>query len=324
MIRLTWTKGRMSSMNVKCFVAIVAFLAIAVPLRSDTPKPPLPVAVTVEQMVIKLKQVAELVNQLEDKSFAKRQAANVQLIRMGTSAIEPLKSMLAAKPNLETATRIQGILREIKKNQRPKNKLRETLARRINLAKGIDPNTPLKDVLDYFNEKYGIPFLIDEQAFKAIGVQIAAEQPVELPKTTGISLRDALGKLVGQLKGEVYTGTFFVQDNLVVVTTTYVANHPATLDGLFGGPSVDAEFEGEALSSALRELAQTTGTSVVLDPRVTAEKARKKVTVALDDVPLYTAVRILADLAGLSVVARETDLYVTSKETAKKLEAEKK
>ena len=48
------------------------------------------------------------------------------------------------------------------------------------------------------------------------------------------------------------------------------------------------------------------------------------VTARLANVPVDTALRVLADMAGLKVVRMENVFYITSAENAEKLEKEKK
>jgi hypothetical protein len=76
-------------------------------------------------------------------------------------------------------------------------------------------------------------------------------------------------------------------------------------------PLVQAEFDKRPLEEALQELANATECSVVLDPRA-AEKA-KPVTATLINLPLDTAVEMLANMSGFSVLLRDRGLYVTIK-----------
>ena len=62
--------------------------------------------------------------------------------------------------------------------------------------------------------------------------------------------------------------------------------------------------------------------SVVLDARA-AKDAKLAITADLDNVPLETAVRILADMASLKPVALSNTFYVTSIANARVLEAER-
>jgi hypothetical protein len=60
---------------------------------------------------------------------------------------------------------------------------------------------------------------------------------------------------------------------------------------------------------------------VLVDPRP-AEKIKTGVTAKLKNVPLDSAVQLLADMADLKAVLQDNVLYVTSKENAKDLEAD--
>lgn len=76
-------------------------------------------------------------------------------------------------------------------------------------------------------------------------------------------------------------------------------------------PLVQAEFDKRPLEEAFKELADATESSVILDPRV-SERA-KPVTATLINLPLDTAVEMLANMSGLSVLLRDRGLYVTTK-----------
>src|SRR5438309_2064829 len=67
----------------------------------------------------------------------------------------------------------------------------------------------------------------------------------------------------------------------------------------------DMRYEGRSLN-------------VVVDPRL-KDKADAKVTLKLDDVPLETAVRLLAEVAELRAVRMNNVLFVTTPERAEKL-----
>src|SRR5262249_49008258 len=82
-------------------------------------------------------------------------------------------------------------------------------------------------------------------------------------------------------------------------------------------------FNKVKLCRALETIADTTDTNIVLDIRVKA-KADTEVSANFTNVPLDTAVSLLADMADLAVVRRNNVLYVTSPENAAKMTREKK
>jgi hypothetical protein len=86
------------------------------------------------------------------------------------------------------------------------------LARIVNLDRGIDANTPLKDALEFLSDLYDITFRIDTQAFLAAGIRGIEAQPVRLPKRNAISLEKALNEILSQVRAthEVRQGCVLV------------------------------------------------------------------------------------------------------------------
>ncbi len=173
---------------------------------------------------------------------------------------------------------------------------------------------PLKDALTHLTERYNIPILVETEAFKeAVQVPDVENNQVKLAKLVGVSVRTVLRQLVAQVQGE-----YVIRDGLVVVIPA-VHKQP---DNLFRQP-VTGRFQRQSLADSLQELADLSGVSIVLDDTRTADHAKALVTARLDDVPVQTAVKVLADMAGLKAVALENLLYVTTEENAARLQAER-
>ncbi len=83
-------------------------------------------------------------------------------------------------------------------------------------------------------------------------------------------------------------------------------------------------FTNEPVDQALDRLSEMTGISVVLDIRVQDKASNAKITTNLNGVCLDTAVRMLADMAGLEAVSFESAIYVTSSENAQRLKKEER
>jgi hypothetical protein len=96
---------------------------------------------------------------------------------------------------------------------------------------------------------------------------------------------------------------------------------PSLEDYLVGLPLIRRNFIKQPLEAALKELSEHSLINVVLDIRV-AEKAQAAVTGDFADVPIDTAVELLANQADLKSVLLDNVLYVTSKKNAKTLEDE--
>jgi DNA-directed RNA polymerase subunit K/omega len=203
--------------------------------------------------------------------------------------------------------------------------LRKKLEISVNLDKGIDASTPLKDAIEFLSDRYDLTMLIDSKAFEAIGVQKVEEQPVQLPKMVGVSMRTVLRLLLAQIKGDMHHGTFIVQDDVIFITTSgHLFQGDATQDPLLpliSAPTIDTDTAGKPLLVALRDIADHSGVNILIDPRV-GDKSRRPVTATLNHVPVDTAVRLLADMAGLRSVVMDNVIYVTSPENAKELQVE--
>jgi hypothetical protein len=121
---------------------------------------------------------------------------------------------------------------------------------------------------------------------------------------------------------------FLIRTDRIEITTLKAARAELGLEenwfariGLVSEPPlvlVWDEFRKVPLEKALAALSDSTGANIVVDARV-EEKATAKVSARLMNVSIDNAVRVLADMAGLSVVRLENVLYVTSPENAARL-----
>ncbi len=84
---------------------------------------------------------------------------------------------------------------------------------------------------------------------------------------------------------------------------------------------VDVAFERRLLSDALKELSDMTGVSVVLDAQKQQDPTLQ-VTADFRNVPLESAVRVLADMAGMKSVVLENMIYVTAPGNAENMKKE--
>jgi hypothetical protein len=191
--------------------------------------------------------------------------------------------------------------------------LRSKLAQSVTLENGIEGNTPLREAFEFLGSRHDIAIVIDTQAFKAEGNDTVEETPVRLPKMTGIKLGTVLQMIAAQANG-----TFRIRPGYVEVTPKERARPDAWKENRDFAPTINAEFSGHPLDSALRELSDASGISVVMDGRI-GEKARTSVTATLNNVPIDTAVFILADMADLRPVVLDNVLYVTTKANAEEL-----
>jgi hypothetical protein len=206
----------------------------------------------------------------------------------------------------------------------PTSELRKKLALPVTLEKGIADKTALGDALKQLSEKYHVPFLIDRPAFEALGVMMPEEQPVQLPRIESVPLSRVLNRLASQIRGDIYHGTYRIRGDHVEITSTHTL-WEQRLEGLNERimlPPVQAQFEKRALDEALEELCDWNGFNVVMDAGRAGDKAKATVTATFDNVPLDTAVRLLADMAGLKAVRLDNVFYVTTPANADAIQEE--
>jgi hypothetical protein len=222
---------------------------------------------------------------------------------------EPKSELIASRPE---ETRSQ-IVREI----------RAKLAYPVNLEKGFDVGTPLRDVSEYLSALKDLTILVNEKAFaEDLHVKDVGRQTVSLSPATTVSF----GKVFQMVLSQV-GGTYLVRFPCIEITTPMRA-WPEEWSESRGFdrhriPTVGAVFSIRSLEDALRELSETSGINVVLDSRLKRDHAQKAVTAQFTNAPIDTAVRLVADMANLSVVAMDNVLYVTSKANAAALQAER-
>jgi hypothetical protein len=195
--------------------------------------------------------------------------------------------------------------------------LRGHLAAPVKFPGFDDPNTTLTEALDALAKRYDLNFDLNEHALKEAGLkdvhkfEIASPNPV--PEMNA-RLETVLKKVLGRVSPRV---TFVIRDDHIEVTTREAIRrefYPGRTEEVLP-PLVYTTFEGKPLAEALKELSQGSGLTVLLDGRA-AKEARTPVTADLMNVPLDTAVRLLADMAGLKVVPVDAVLYVTTAENA--------
>jgi hypothetical protein len=210
---------------------------------------------------------------------------------------------------------------DVKRNR----KMRETLAQEIKFEGIDDPKMTLGEFLEQLSAQYDLTFDVNEPAFRANeGIADVMRMPIAeppLPKMPGIRLSTLLKKVLSRIPAEA-GATYVVRPDCIEITThravcLELGLHPDATRM----PLVAAYFDNTSLADALKELATTSGFNIVLDSGK-MEKNKSAVTANLNNVPVDTAVRILAEMADMRAVLLDNVLFVTSKETADRLQKE--
>jgi hypothetical protein len=178
-----------------------------------------------------------------------------------------------------------------------------------------DPKFTLQEALEHLADRYNLDFDVNEEAFKAENVNDVLAQAVvnkPLAAVTRTTPAAVLKRLLARVPSESGV-TWLLRADTIEITTQAAARLEiwgAEYEGPYL-PLAHASFEQTSLRQALEDLAEQTGFSVVLDPRV-GDKAKTLVTTRMINLPLDTAVETLADMAGLRSVRRDNLLYVTA------------
>lgn len=173
------------------------------------------------------------------------------------------------------------------------------------ITMSLDPNTRLQDALEYISDHYNFTILIDNDAFKSENVPDVENNPIKLPRLVGIKLRTALRQVFNQANAD-----FLVQDrHILIVPREWLARNVALRQ------PVSADLRGKSLDQAFGELSRRSGVSIVFSENL-VELAKTPMTIQLENVPLITAVSVLADVRALRAIPVENLIYVTTPDKA--------
>ncbi|HEY7310324.1 MAG TPA: hypothetical protein VH643_13250 [Gemmataceae bacterium] len=181
-----------------------------------------------------------------------------------------------------------------------------------------DPKTTFAEVLDQLAKRYNLSFDMNEHALKEADLKEVEKYEIASPKPVPemhTRLGTGLKKILNRVSPSV---TYIIRDDFIEITTVKAIRKEFFADRPHGPfpPLVIDNFDKVPLEAALKELAHSG--NIVLDARA-AKEGQTTVTADLVNVPLDTAVRMLADMAGLKVVPLDNALYVTSKDNARLL-----
>ncbi len=207
-----------------------------------------------------------------------------------------------------------------RRERTPSHELRDKLTTPVVLKAGIPPQTMLKDALELLTQEFGLTCVVDRESFRRdLQIDDIGMQPVEVPPSPSVCLDAVLGLVAKQLGG-----AYRICDGTIEITTLQqmgiswqeAGSDPSWL------PLVNVSFEKRSLQGALQDLADSTGTNIIMDTIRLGDKAREPVSATLECVGLATAVRLLADQLDLKVVLVDNVLYVTTAAKADALQAD--
>ncbi len=206
---------------------------------------------------------------------------------------------------------------------------REILLETIRFEGIDDRESKLIEVLDLLSKRYRVSFLINELAFSEAGLREidqfrAASRPIPAMTTSLRTLLQFILRRIAEEQG--VEAVFLVRTDHIEITTAEFCRLELGLrskEPLYASmlPLVWDAYEEMPLAQILARLAETSGYNVVGDPKA-KERLQTKITAQLNNVPIGTAVRLVANMAGLTMVRLDNVFYVTTTENAKNLRKE--
>jgi len=192
---------------------------------------------------------------------------------------------------------------DAKKAESPVDKIRKALDQAIDLDM---TDQSLNQAITQLREQTKLNIVLDRMTIVNMMGMDPEQSPVTL-KLQGVKVRSALRTMLSQ-----HNLSFAIVGDTILVTTEEMAMHRQMRQ------RVNVDLDKVQLSAALKQLSKETATNLTVDPRV-AKDAQTAVSLQLEDVPLETAVRLMAEMAGLKPVRMGNVLFVTSKTNATEL-----
>lgn len=185
------------------------------------------------------------------------------------------------------------------------DKIRKELEQTINL----DINEqPLNLALNQIREQTKLNFFIDKFTMAQMGID--PEQTPITARFKDVKVRSALRTILAP-----YNLSYAILGDTVLITSDEMAMFRQMRQ------RVNIDFDNVEFADALKQLSRETATNLIVDKRVVKE-AKETVTLQTEDVPLETAVRLMAEMIGLKPVRVGNTLFVTTKANANEMRAD--
>jgi hypothetical protein len=165
---------------------------------------------------------------------------------------------------------------------------------------------PLSAALAKIREQTKVNFVVDKMLLQQMGMD-----PDQLPVT--LKIKDAKARTcLRSILSPYNLGYAIIGDTVLISTDDMVMQRQMK-------QRVSIDLEKVDLAAALKQLSKETATNLLLDTRVPAKDAKSTVTLQLDDVPLDTAIRLVAEAGGLRPVQVGNVMLVTTKNLANEM-----
>jgi hypothetical protein len=175
---------------------------------------------------------------------------------------------------------------------------------------------PFRDIVQQLEKDHGLKIVVLEDKFRAAGeAAILDKKPALKQRVAGLRLGKALDMTLASMEGAFLVRKDYIEimpQNSAALETTAV-NTP--------GPLVSAVFKEKPLNEAVSELAEDHDATIVVAPQ-TGDARMAFVNARLLNVPLQTALELLAVQTDLRVVKRKNAFLITTTDAANGLRDE--
>lgn len=203
-------------------------------------------------------------------------------------------SLVLLSSSLLTAFTVQAAPLPSEANLAPSNKARTALSKVVDFDL---ENQSIVDLARYVKESTGVDVIVDTQLLLISGID--PNSPIISVNRKKSKIGDGLAEGLAPLS--LRYG--LVGSRIVISTDDGVTQKQMRQRVAFA-------FANKPLASALNQLATESGATIMLDPRL-KKAGEETVSLELESVPLETAVRLTAELAGLRAVRFGNLLFVT-------------
>ena len=215
-----------------------------------------------------------------------------------------------------------------KKKADPTERILDALAQEYTLKDGVNLNeVPLVELLQDVSKRCQVPFVINDESFKANGQPNIKE---EKPKSTALAAGDGTLHQFLTVTLDSLGATYLVKNGTIEIVPTMhaakVTKSGVSQDednrGRLHEPLVSAVFKEKPLNEAVAKIAEMYDLTVTFAPQAADAKAGF-VTTRMLNLPADKALELLALQCDLRVVRRGTAFLLTSKDHATELFNEK-
>jgi hypothetical protein len=167
---------------------------------------------------------------------------------------------------------------------------------------------PLNLALNQLREQCKINFVLDRQTLALMNID---------PEQTPVQVKFKAARVKTVLRSilTAHNLSYAIVGDIVYISTDEMTMFRQMQQ------RVNIDLEKMEFTAALRQLGKETATNLIVDSRV-AKEAGQVVSLQAEDVPLETAVRLMAEMVGLKPVRIGNVLFVCSKANAQELRAD--